>query len=67
MGITDLTMTSERESGVDFTIPFMSLGKNNPLTIGVIFISFCTNFRNWNSVSKTHEGAAKAFLLYVTI
>lgn len=28
MGITDLTMTSERESGVDFTIPFMSLGKS---------------------------------------
>lgn len=27
MGITDLTMTSERESGVDFTIPFMNLGK----------------------------------------
>ncbi|XP_032596032.1 glutamate receptor ionotropic, kainate 2 isoform X1 [Drosophila grimshawi] len=26
MGITDLTMTSERESGVDFTIPFMNLG-----------------------------------------
>ncbi|KAH8323007.1 hypothetical protein KR074_002938, partial [Drosophila pseudoananassae] len=31
MGITDLTMTSERESGVDFTIPFMSLG------IGILF------------------------------
>ncbi|XP_037948866.1 glutamate receptor ionotropic, kainate 2-like isoform X1 [Teleopsis dalmanni] len=26
MGITDLTMTSDRESGVDFTIPFMNLG-----------------------------------------
>ncbi|XP_055382823.1 glutamate receptor ionotropic, kainate 2-like [Condylostylus longicornis] len=26
LGITDLTMTSERESGVDFTIPFMNLG-----------------------------------------
>lgn len=34
MGITDLTMTSERESGVDFTIPFMSLGKST-------YISFC--------------------------
>nr|AKI28993.1 ionotropic receptor CG5621 [Bactrocera dorsalis] len=26
MGITDLTMTSIREEGVDFTIPFMNLG-----------------------------------------
>ncbi|XP_017466908.1 PREDICTED: glutamate receptor ionotropic, kainate 2 isoform X2 [Rhagoletis zephyria] len=26
MGITDLTMTSTREEGVDFTIPFMNLG-----------------------------------------
>ncbi|XP_055904035.1 glutamate receptor ionotropic, kainate 2 isoform X1 [Eupeodes corollae] len=26
LGITDLTMTSDRESGVDFTIPFMNLG-----------------------------------------
>ncbi|XP_023035438.1 glutamate receptor ionotropic, kainate 2 isoform X3 [Drosophila willistoni] len=26
LAITDLTMTSERESGVDFTIPFMNLG-----------------------------------------
>ncbi|KAM7360866.1 glutamate ionotropic receptor kainate isoform 2-T4 [Cochliomyia hominivorax] len=26
LGITDLTMTSDRESAVDFTIPFMNLG-----------------------------------------
>lgn len=26
MAITDLTMTADRESGVDFTIPFMNLG-----------------------------------------
>ncbi|XP_055849584.1 glutamate receptor ionotropic, kainate 2-like isoform X2 [Episyrphus balteatus] len=26
LGVTDLTITSERESGVDFTIPFMNLG-----------------------------------------
>ncbi|XP_055907531.1 glutamate receptor ionotropic, kainate 2-like [Eupeodes corollae] len=26
LGITDLTITSEREAGVDFTIPFMNLG-----------------------------------------
>ncbi|KAI8046451.1 hypothetical protein M5D96_002661 [Drosophila gunungcola] len=32
MGITDLTMTSERESGVDFTIPFMSLGATKALS-----------------------------------
>ncbi|XP_055907858.1 glutamate receptor ionotropic, kainate 2-like [Eupeodes corollae] len=26
LGVTDLTITSERETGVDFTIPFMNLG-----------------------------------------
>ncbi|XP_055903490.1 glutamate receptor ionotropic, kainate 2-like [Eupeodes corollae] len=26
LGVTDLTITSEREAGVDFTIPFMNLG-----------------------------------------
>lgn len=26
LAITDLTITSERESGADFTMPFMNLG-----------------------------------------
>lgn len=28
LAVTDFTVTSERESGVDFTMPFMNLGKS---------------------------------------
>lgn len=28
LAVTDFTITSERESGVDFTMPFMNLGKD---------------------------------------
>lgn len=31
LAITDLTITSEREEAVDFTIPFMNLGKQKYL------------------------------------
>lgn len=40
LAITDLTITSERESGVDFTMPFMNLGiisKFKLMAIKVIF------------------------------
>lgn len=33
LAITDLTVTSERESGCDFTMPFMNLGKLNVLVL----------------------------------
>lgn len=39
MGITDLTMTSERESGVDFTIPFMNLGELPPTALTLLIDS----------------------------
>lgn len=33
LAITDLTITSERESGVDFTMPFMNLGMYDNFSI----------------------------------
>jgi hypothetical protein len=35
LAITDLTITFDRESAVDFTMPFMNLGRN--------FLFFCPN------------------------
>lgn len=39
MAITDLTITSEREEVVDFTIPFMNTG-----TIEYLFVNLQKNF-----------------------
>lgn len=63
LAITDLTITSEREEAVDFTTPFMNLGKKpqllNPL--GIMF------FRYKHLVPKAEESSAKLLLFRCTI
>lgn len=60
LAICDLTITSERQSAVDFTVPFLNLGELLTLISysGRSRHSFFVNFWNFRNILKTVEDKA---------
>lgn len=65
LAITDLTITSERETATDFTSPFMNLGSDEiKLMIDCTEFSF---FRYKHTVQETRAGTSKPFHVFISV
>lgn len=69
LAICDLTITYERESAVDFTMPFMTLGELNASPISILrgiktALSF---YRHQHTLQQTDEAADKSLLFPVAL
>lgn len=66
LAITDLTITSVRESGADFTMPFMNLGEHI-LKGNIDLNNYFFLVRNFSALLETKERTAVHIFFHGTI